>query len=123
MTYTCETDLGSEDFTCAWLACETKGALRPGVLPNAFSSWAGGSWKTHQGHEGKKLSWDLPIKQNKQLSTNWCWKPNLPWAHHPLKKHLTRQSNVCSPFFSTNRNDEEQTISDGITKPNQQHDY
>lgn len=35
---TVEVNLGSEDFMCGWFACATKGALRPGVLLNAFSS-------------------------------------------------------------------------------------
>lgn len=40
---TTNTDLGSVDFMCGWLACATKGALRAGTLFNAFSSCAGGS--------------------------------------------------------------------------------
>lgn len=38
--------LGSEDLMSGWLAWATKGAFRAAVLFNAFSSCAGGSWKT-----------------------------------------------------------------------------
>lgn len=39
-------NLGSEDRMLGWLAWAIKGAFSAPVLVNAFSSCAGGSWKT-----------------------------------------------------------------------------